>query len=102
MSNISTTYEVPADRPAIDPYPLSPYVAWAGNRNREPILKVFEDLFPSKGRVLELGSGAGNHINFFAPSFPHLEFHPSDYDVDVFETIKKSAMIAPIIMSRTR
>lgn len=89
MSNTSATYEIPADRPAIDPYPLSPYVAWAGNRNREPILKVFKDLFPSKGRVLELASGAGNHINFFAPSFPHLEFHPSDYDVDVFETIKK-------------
>ena len=27
---------IPADRPPIDPHPLSPYVAWAGNRNRDP------------------------------------------------------------------
>ena len=35
---------VPDDRPPIDPYPLSPYVAWAGNRNRDPILGVFKEL----------------------------------------------------------
>jgi cyclopropane fatty-acyl-phospholipid synthase-like methyltransferase len=80
---------IPADRPPIDPYPLSPYVAWAGNRNRDPILQVFRDLFPKSGNVLELASGAGNHVNYFAPHFPHLQFQPSDYDVDVFETIKK-------------
>jgi hypothetical protein len=79
----------PADRPPIDPHPLSPYVAWAGNRNREPILKVFTEIFPKSGRVLELASGAGNHVNFFAPHFPSLTFQPSDYNVEVFESIKK-------------
>jgi len=76
------------DRPAIDPYPLSPYVAWAGNRNRDPILSVFEGLFPTTGNVLELASGSGMHINYFAPRFPQLQFQPSDYNADVFETIK--------------
>ena len=80
---------IPADRPPIDPHPLSPYVAWAGNRNRDPILTVFREIFPSSGNVLELASGAGNHINYFAPHFPDLRFQPSDYDVDVFDTIKK-------------
>lgn len=28
------------DRPNIDAYPLSPYVAWAGNRNKDAILKL--------------------------------------------------------------
>ncbi len=79
---------IPADRPAIDPYPLSPYVAWAGNRNRNTILKVFADLFPKTGDVLELASGSGMHINYFAPHFPNLRFQPSDYNPDVFETIK--------------
>jgi len=79
---------IPADRPAIDPYPLSPYVAWAGNRNRETILGVFADLFPKTGDVLELASGSGMHINYFAPHFPNLRFQPSDYDVDVFDSIK--------------
>lgn len=80
---------VPADRPPIDPHPLSPYVAWAGNRNRDPILTVFKDIFPKSGAVLELASGAGNHVNYFAPHFPGLSFQPSDYDVEVFDTIKK-------------
>ncbi len=81
---------VPTDRPPIDPHPLSPYVAWAGDRNRDPILNVFREIFPKKsGNVLELASGAGNHINYFAPHFPELTFQPSDYDVEVFDSIKK-------------
>lgn len=80
---------IPADRPPIDPHPLSPYVAWAGNRNRDPILSLFHEIFPKSGSVLELASGAGNHVNYFAPHFPALSFQPSDYDVEVFETIKK-------------
>jgi cyclopropane fatty-acyl-phospholipid synthase-like methyltransferase len=83
------TVNVPADRPPIDPHPLSPYVAWAGNRNRDPILTVFKDIFPMSGNVLELASGAGNHVNYFAPHFPGLTFQPSDYDVEVFDEIKK-------------
>jgi SAM-dependent methyltransferase len=77
-----------ADRPAIDPHPLSPYVAWAGDRNRVPILAVFKERFPKSGRVLELASGAGNHINYFAPHFKDIIFQPSDYDLAVFDTIK--------------
>ncbi|HUZ91818.1 MAG TPA: DUF938 domain-containing protein [Methylocella sp.] len=80
---------VSQDRPPIDPYPLSPYVAWAGNRNRDPILQVFREMLPPSGHILELASGAGNHINYFAPYFPQLQFQPSDYNVDVFETIKQ-------------
>ena len=77
-----------APRPAIDPYPLSPYVAWAGNRNKDPILKALKELLPEKGDVLELATGAGLHVNYFAPHFPNLRFQPSDHDVDVFESIK--------------
>jgi len=38
---------------------------------------------------LELASGSGMHINYFAPHFEHLHFHPSDKDSDVFDNIKK-------------
>ncbi len=78
------------ERPPIDPYPLSPYVAWAGNRNRDPILQVFQQIFPKSGNVLELASGSGNHINYFAPHFPQLQFQPSDHNLEVFETIKRN------------
>ncbi|MCP3475792.1 class I SAM-dependent methyltransferase [Bradyrhizobium sp. CCGUVB1N3] len=76
-------------RPDIDPHPLSPYVAWAGNRNKDPILKTFEEFFPTQGDVLELATGAGLHINYFAPHFPNVRFQPSDYDRDVFASIKR-------------
>ena len=76
------------ERPQIDPYPLSAYVAWAGKRNRDPILQAFKTFFPKEGEVLELASGAGAHINYFAPHFPGLRFQPSDYDTKVFDTIK--------------
>jgi SAM-dependent methyltransferase len=82
--------ETPADRPPIDPYPLSPYVAWAGKRNRDPILEVFKKLFPPSGDVLELASGSGAHINYFAPHFKDHGFQPSDYDTRVFDTIVKN------------
>ena len=77
-----------ADRPPINPDPLCPYVAWAGNRNRDPILKVFKERFPKSGRVLELASGAGNHVNYFAPHFKDIFFQPSDYAPEVLESIK--------------
>lgn len=77
------------DKPTLDPHPLSEYVAWAGNRNREPLLGVLKEKLPKDpGRVLEMASGSGMHINFFAPHFEHLHFHPSDKDTEVFDNIK--------------
>ncbi len=78
------------NKPPLNPHPLSEYVAWAGNRNREPILGVLKEKLPKdKGRILEMASGSGMHINYFAPHFDHLHFHPSDRDIEVFDNIKK-------------
>jgi len=78
------------NKPQLDPHPLSEYVAWAGNRNKDPLLGVFKDKMPkSSGKVLEMASGSGMHVNFFAPHFEHLHFHPSDKDEEVFDNIKK-------------
>lgn len=77
------------NKPPLNPHPLSEYVAWAGSRNREPILGVLKEKLPEEpGQVLEMASGSGMHINFFAPHFKHLDFQPSDKDVEVFENIK--------------
>ncbi len=77
------------NKPPLNPHPLSEYVAWAGNRNREPILGVLKEKLPKdKGQVLEMASGSGMHINYFAPHFDHLHFYPSDKDVEVFDNIK--------------
>jgi hypothetical protein len=77
-------------KPPLNPHPLSEYVAWAGNRNKDPILDVLKEKLPKNaGRILEMASGSGMHINFFAPHFEHLHFHPTDKDQEVFENIKK-------------
>ena len=78
------------NKPPLNPHPLSEYVAWAGNRNKEPLLGVLKEKLPkNSARVLEFASGSGMHINFFAPHFGHLHFHPTDKDIDVFDNIKK-------------
>ena len=78
------------DRPSLDPHPLSEYVAWAGHRNRDPILQVLKSKLPaSPGKILELASGSGMHINYFAPHFPHLDFQPSDKTDETFHHINE-------------
>ncbi|GAB6048992.1 DUF938 domain-containing protein [Methyloparacoccus murrellii] len=77
-------------KPPLDPHPLSPYVSWAGHRNRDPILDVFRQRFPEQaGDVLEFASGSGMHINYFAPHFPHLRFQPSDLNEHALENIAR-------------
>ena len=47
-------------------------------RNRQPILDVLEKLWPERGIVLEIGSGTGQHVVFFAPLNFRLSWQPSD------------------------
>jgi Protein of unknown function (DUF938) len=68
--------------------PISSYVTNAAKRNRDPILDVFKQLFPASGDALELASGSGTHINYFAPHFPHIRFQPSDYNEAMFDVIR--------------
>src|SRR5690349_10630888 len=52
----------------------------AALRNREPIAAVLETILPADGLVLEVGSGTGEHAEYFAGRFPALTFQPSDAD----------------------
>ena len=54
-----------------------PY-APACDRNREPILAVLRDHFATRRRVLEIGSGTGQHAVHFAAALPHLTWQTSD------------------------
>jgi cyclopropane fatty-acyl-phospholipid synthase-like methyltransferase len=47
-------------------------------RNRKPILAVLREHFADRRRVLEIGSGTGQHAAFFAAALPHLEWQASD------------------------
>ncbi len=50
----------------------------ACERNRGPILEVLREAFADRRRVLEIGSGTGQHAVHFAAGLPHLVWQPSD------------------------
>lgn len=50
-------------------------------RNKQPILNVLTRALPSRGLVLEIGSGTGQHVAHFAKALPALTFQPSEMDV---------------------
>jgi hypothetical protein len=52
----------------------------ATQRNRGAILEVLRDVLPDKGVVLEVASGSGEHVVYFAEQLPGLVFQPSDPD----------------------
>lgn len=54
--------------------PYSP----ACDRNREPILDVLRDVLADRRRVLEIGSGTGQHAVHFATALTHLVWQCSD------------------------
>ncbi|MFN3751107.1 MAG: DUF938 domain-containing protein [Thiobacillus sp.] len=46
--------------------------------NRAPILAVLREVFADRRRVLEIGSGTGQHAVYFAPELPHLVWQTAD------------------------
>jgi len=50
----------------------------ASERNRAPILAVLQRVFAPAKRVLEIGSGTGQHAAYFAPELSHLVWQASD------------------------
>lgn len=47
-------------------------------QNKQPILEVLRKEFAKAHRVLEIGSGTGQHAVYFAAEFPHLTWQTSD------------------------
>lgn len=47
-------------------------------RNRNPILAVLAEYFPDNCRVLEIGSGTGQHAVYFAAAMPQWQWQCSD------------------------
>lgn len=50
----------------------------ACENNKDPILNVLRDAFMCSSRVLEVGSGTGQHAVYLASQLPHLSWQPSD------------------------
>ncbi|MEQ9556421.1 MAG: DUF938 domain-containing protein [Rhodospirillales bacterium] len=52
----------------------------AAGRNQAAILDMLSRVLPAEGRVLEVGSGSGQHIAAFAQALPRLAWQASDPD----------------------
>jgi len=63
----------------MDAKPYAP----ACDRNRDPILAVLRTHFADRERVLELGSGTGQHAVHFAAAMPWLTWQCSDVEANL-------------------
>ncbi len=59
----------------------------AAERNKDPILTVLETVLPPTGRVLEIASGTGQHVCYFAAALPGIEWQPTEPDPSSREAI---------------
>ena len=59
----------------------------AALRNREPIAEVLREWLPDRGLVLEIASGTGEHVVYFAEHFPQLEWQPTDIHPEALSSI---------------
>ena len=60
------------------PVPSGGLHAAATDRNRQVILEVLRRVLPPSGVILEIASGTGQHVAFFAQALPDLRWQPSD------------------------
>jgi SAM-dependent methyltransferase len=59
----------------------------AALRNRGPILELLRTTLPTTGKVLEIASGSGEHITYFAAALTELTWIPSDSSPDARASI---------------
>jgi len=64
----------------------------AADRNKEPILNVLRTLLPgSPMTALEVASGQGSHVAYFAANFPQVTWQPSDLNSSSIESVKANS-----------
>jgi hypothetical protein len=51
----------------------------AAERNRQPMLDVLRRVLPPAGRALEIASGSGQHVSWFARHLPGWTWQPTEY-----------------------
>jgi Protein of unknown function (DUF938) len=78
-------------------------------RNRDLILDVLRDVLPMTGMILEVASGSGEHIVYFARNLPSLVFQPSDLEPEILLSVAawvRDAQVAnvraPIVLDATQ
>jgi hypothetical protein len=69
-------------------------------RNKQPILEVLRQVLPARGRALEIASGTGQHVAWFAAALPDWTWQPTDFDEGALPSIE--ARIAQAALPNVR
>jgi SAM-dependent methyltransferase len=72
----------------------------AAERNKTPILEVLKTLLAAQGAALEIASGTGQHVTWFAQHLSGWTWQPSDAHTDFFQGIE--ARVAMNSLSNVR
>ena len=59
----------------------------AADRNKQPILAVLRDVLPDAGSALEIASGTGQHVAWFAAGLPRWTWQPTDVQPAALDSI---------------
>lgn len=63
----------------------------SADRNCQPILDCLIKVLDRNQhgqKLLEISSGTGQHVSFFAAAFPNISFYPSEYETSMFTSIR--------------
>jgi len=62
-----------------------PAYSSAAERNSQPIFEQLSQLFPAEGKILEIGSGTGQHAVYFCHRLPALDVLQDDWPTGPFD-----------------
>jgi hypothetical protein len=60
----------------------------AADRNKQPILEVLRQVLPAHGDALEIASGTGQHVAWFAAALPGWTWQPTDFGAGAFDSVQ--------------
>ena len=66
---------------------LPPDFSPAADRNKQPILTVLRHVLPDAGNALEIASGTGQHVAWFAAGLPRWTWQPTDVQSAALDSI---------------
>lgn len=59
----------------------------AADRNKQPLLDVLRQILPERGNALEIASGTGQHVAWFAAGLPEWTWQPTDAQAHALDSI---------------
>jgi SAM-dependent methyltransferase len=66
---------------------LQPAFSASAERNKQAILDVLQQLLPERGNALEIASGTGQHVVWFAQHLPDWTWQPTDASAPALDSI---------------